>query len=347
MGRPRKIVNNIEVEDDLDDAAEETSDKPELKLVKPTGIDVSKLVASVKGRYGKKEAGLSNELTTGDSIKLSDNDDDYILSPEIEKWWRPLTGIKGIPYGRITQISGRPDSGKSTSAMLAMVAAQKKGSLVIVWDSEKKFSSARYENQMGGDAGSLAITRSKNIIDGAKQVAWYVRAAKEQNPDIKILIVWDSVGSTLNSAEDDDENDDYSKQPGVTAKEVSWAIRKFNKLIERYKNIETGQETVAVLCINQSYANIGSVGFKEKGGSELEYLSSLILQLQRKNDLLKQRDGEKVKYGIVTRAKVKKNHLFDGADCISELNLVVSADGIKLDKEVKHDKAITGWDDED
>jgi hypothetical protein len=50
----------------------------------------------------------------------------------------------------------------------------------------------------------------------------------------------------------------------------------------------------------------------------------------------------------VTRAKVKKNHLFDGEDCIAELDLVVSADGIKLEKEVKSKAekvGITGWDD--
>src|SRR5690606_22621913 len=105
----------------------------------PNGIDLAKLVSSVKGRYGKKQQGLASDATTGLDLILSQDDDDYISSPEVI-FWRPLTGIKGIPYGRIVQISGRSDSGKSSTAMLFMVAAQKSGALVVLWDSEKKFS---------------------------------------------------------------------------------------------------------------------------------------------------------------------------------------------------------------
>src|SRR5690606_30666284 len=131
-------------------------------------------------------------------------------------------------------------SGKSTTAMLFMKAAQQAGALVILWDSEKKFDVARYRDMMGGDPDQLLVTRSKNIVEGAKQVAWFVRAVKEQDPDQKVLIVWDSVGSTLNSKQDDDEEDEFSQQPGVDAKEITFAVKKFNKLMERFRNQETG-----------------------------------------------------------------------------------------------------------
>lgn len=327
MGRPRKNATAEIIEDNI----VLSEDRP---VLDPTGVNIADLVKSVKGRYAKKK-GLANDLVTGNNVALSDNDSDYVLSDEIKAFWKPLTGIKGAPFGRILQISGKPDSGKSTLAMLFMKAAQVAGYLVILWDSEKKFSSRRYDNYIGGDSSSIPVTRNKSIIEGAKQFAAYIKEAKEQNPNVKILGVWDSVGATLNSSEDDDENDDYSKQPGVSAKEVSWAIKKFNKLIERFRNVDTGEETISILCINQSYSTIGmgvSVQ-KEKGGQELEYLSSLILQLTRKKDLTKVKGGNKIKHGIVTRAKVKKNHLFDGEDCIAELELAVSADGIKLKDE--------------
>ena len=322
----------------------EVSTEEDRPVLAPIGIDIEALVNAVKGKYGKKEKNLIDDLTTGNNIRLSDEDDDYVLSKEIQDWWQPLTGVRGSPYGRIIQIAGKADSGKSSTAMMFMKAAQETGALVILWDSEKKFGMRRYETHIGGDSSSLAISRSKNILEGAKQVAGFVRAAKEQNPDIKILIVWDSVGATMNSAEDDDD-DDYSKQPGVTAKQVTWAIKKFNKLIERYRNAETGKETIACLCVNQVYQLIGTPGTKEKGGEELYYLSSIILQLTRKKDLHRVRQGQKVKYGILTRAKVKKNHLFDGEECIAELDLVVSSDGIHLATEVKAKSDITGWDD--
>jgi recombination protein RecA len=326
----------------------DTEDKVENKFPLPD-LDISKLVNTTRGRYDKKQDGLARELTTGDKIILSDDDDDYIISKDLQ-FWKPLTGIKGVPYGRIIQVAGKPDSGKTTTAMAFMKAAQEVGTLVILWDSERKFSAKRYKNSIGGDPSTVAIVPTNSITEGAKLVSWYIKDAKEQNPYIKILVVWDSVGASLNTKEDidDDVSDDYDKQPGVTAKQVSWAIKKFNALIARYRNEETGKHTIAVCCVNQVYTNIGSVGYTEKGGTELYYLSSIILNLTRKKDLSRVRKGEKLKYGIVTRAKVKKNHLFDGEDCVAELDLVVSADGIKLEKEVKSkaDKVgITGWND--
>lgn len=304
-------------------------------------FDVSALVASARGRFenkkkkkdGSNPALIGARMKTGDEIVLSSNPEDYIFSDEIDKFWKPLTGLLGVAFGRIFQIAGKPDSGKSTAAMLVMKAAQKQDVLVILWDAEGKFDSVRFKDMIGGDPTQIPVAPSRNILEGVQQVVAYVKAAKEMDPDLKILIVWDSVGASINSAEDE-ENDDYSKQPGVTAKEVSWGIRRFNQLIEKFRD-GNGNYTIAVLCINQVYANIGSVGFKQKGGAELEYLSSLILEMSRKGTLTRIKNKQKVKYGITTVARVKKNHLFGGEDCVAELDLVVSASGIDLASEAK------------
>jgi RecA/RadA recombinase len=306
----------------------------ELTATSKPRFDINALVEKAKGRFDKKKAPLTARMKTGDMIVLSTNPEDYISSPEIDKFWKPLTGLMGIAYGRIFQIAGRPDSGKSTAAMLAMKAAQNQGALVVLWDAVGKFDSVRYRERIGGDPSQIAVAPSRNILEGVQQVVAYVKAAKEMDPETKILIVWDSVGASINSAEDE-ENDDYSKQPGVTAKEVSWAIRRFNQLIEKFRD-EDGNYTIAILCINQVYANIGSVGFKQKGGAELEYLSSLILEMSRKATLIRTKNKQKVKYGITTVARVKKNHLFGGEDCIAELDLCVSASGIDLSNEIKN-----------
>jgi len=341
-GKKANTAMVADVEEGLGDMKEaENISVPKVKL------NLEALVDSVKGRYGKNK-GLAMDFVMGDGIKLPTDDSAYVLSKGV-KFWEPLIGVKGIPYGRCVQVAGKADSGKSTTAMLFMKAAQDDGALVILWDSEKKFDVARFE-MIGGDPSQMVVTRSKSITEGVKQVCWYIKAAKEQNPDIKIFIVWDSVGATLNSAQDDDDEDSYSKQPGVSAKEVSFAIMKLNKNIERFRNVKTGDETIALFCVNQVYANINSVGFKEKGGGQLEYLSSVIIQLTRKKDLMKTRNGYKVKYGIVTRARVKKNHLFSGQDSIAELDLVVSATGIDLEgnvKKIAETAGITGWDDKD
>lgn len=307
------------------------SKEPKQKLK----IDINELVSKAKGRFDKKKSGLATRMKTANEIVLSTNPEDYITSPDIDKFWRPLTGLIGIAYGRIFQVAGRPDSGKSSLAMLTMKAAQDQGALVVLWDAEGKFDSARYKDRIGGDPSQIAVAPARNILEGIQQVVNYVKAAKELDPDQKILIVWDSVGASLNSSEGEDD-DDYSKQPGVTAKEVSYAIRRLNMLIERLKDSE-GNYSIAVLCINQVYAKIGFMqsGYQQKGGAELEYLSSLILEMSRKETLTRVKNKQKVKYGITTVAKVKKNHLFGGEDCVAEMDLVVSSSGIDLAAEAK------------
>jgi RecA/RadA recombinase len=307
-------------------------------------IDIDKLVKKTRDLYGKKEQGLSKQLSTGSSLIRPSKDSDFVVWTSSNHWGM-LTQLRGIPFGRIIQISGKPDSGKSTHAMGFMKAAQDQGTIVILWDAEKKFNAQRFDSKIGGCADKLLIVDTNNIINGAKAVAFFVNSIKEIDPYQKILIVWDSVGACVNSSEDQEDEEDYSKQPGVTAKEIAYSIRKFNKLANKYINKETGEETIATLVINQTYANIGSVGQTEKGGGELYYLSSVIIQLTRKQDLIKTKQGVKYKYGIVSRAKVKKNHLFDGDDSVSEMNIVVSADGIHLADEIKKNAEIS-WDDD-
>lgn len=310
------------------------------------GLNIDKIVKRAQEAYSKKEQGLSRQLSTGNSIVRPSSDEDFVVWSKGDHW-KTLTHLKGIPFGRIIQISGKPDSGKSTHAMAFMKFAQDQDIVVVLWDAERKFSAERFDSQIGGKSNNLLIVDTNNITNGAKAVAHFIHAIKEESPKAKILVVWDSVGASINSTEDTEESEDYSKQPGVTAKEVSYAIKKFNRLSNQYSDKETGQDTIATLVINQTYANIGSVGQTEKGGSELYYLSSVVVQLARKQDLTRVKDGNKFKYGIVTRAKVKKNHLFDGGECIAEMDLVISADGVHLAQDVKNFKDIQGWEGEE
>jgi recombination protein RecA len=310
--------------------------KPTTKKPIAMNIDIDRLVKKAQESYSKTEKGLATQLSTGKTIVQSDKDEDYIVWTN-GNHWQQLTGLKGLPFGRMVEISGKPDSGKSTHAQGFMKDAQDQGVLVILWDSERKFSRKRFDEKIGGKSDSLLVVNTNKIIDGARAVAHFVNAAKEMNPNIKVLIVWDSVGASLNSTEDDEEDgEDYSKQPGVSAKENSFAVRKFNKLINKHMDKITGQHTISILVVNQTYSNIGSPGQTEKGGAEIYYLSSIIIQLTRKKDLTHVKQGQQYKYGILSRAKVKKNHLSSESESIAELDLVVSAEGIHLAKDVKN-----------
>lgn len=315
------------------------------KEAKKSKIDLNKIISKAQAVYGKKENGLAQQLSTGSTMTMPKGDSDFVVW-KAGTHWKALTGLPGLPFGRIVQIAGKPDSGKSTHAAVFMKEAQEQDVTVILWDSEKKFSKTRFE-KMGGNPDELLLVKTNTIIDGVKGVAQLVHAIKEQSPTQKILIVWDSVGASVNKTEDNEENEDYSRQPGISAKEISFAIRKLNKLTTQYMDKETGEDSIATLTINQVYQNLGSVGYTEKGGQELYYLSSLILQLSRKADLTRTKNGEKYKYGIVSRCKVRKNHMGEDMETISEMDIVVGAEGIQLAKDVKKVSDIKGWGDSD
>lgn len=311
-------------------------------------IDIDKIVDKARSFYSKNEKGLSRQLASGTSIVRPSKDSDFVLWRGSDYWFQ-LTNLRGIPFGKIIQISGKPDSGKSSTAACFMASAQNSGYYVILWDAEQKFQATRYDTQMGGRSNELLVVDTNSIEDGTIGVAHLVNAIKDQDKNAKILIVYDSVGASLTKSEKASEEDEsMSKQPAVQAKEINWSIKKFNRLINQYQNRETGEHSIAVLVINQVYAQLLTPGYKEKGGDGLFYLSSVIVQLTRKKDLTKVKAGKKIKYGIVSRAKVRKNHLFDGQECLSEMDIVVSASGIEAADEVKKKETdVEGWNNAD
>lgn len=302
-------------------------------------IDINKVVADTRATYGKKEKSLKDQIGTGANITKPTEDHQFVLWKESH--WEDLTGIKGLPFGYIVQIAGRPDSGKSSHAMAFMKQAQDQGVTVIFWDSEKKFSTKRYDDYFGGSSENMLWIGARAILEGGDAIARVISAIKAQSPNEKVLVVWDSVGGSLAKNESEQSLLD-GKQMAAAAKENGQVVRSFVNLMEKYKNKETNEDTIAFLLINQVYSNIGAPGQKESGGQKVEFHSSVILQLTRKSDLLIQREGKKYKTGIVTRAKVKKNHLFDGKDNIAELEVAVTASDVMVYEKKKKSSAAKG-----
>ena len=296
-----------------------------VKESKRVMVDFDKVINKARANFKNSEKGLGLQIVKGSEIKLSDRDEDYICWPNSA--WQVLTGIRGLPFGRIVQIAGRPDSGKSTHAMEFMARAQKSGYIVVLWDAEKKFGSSRFEKYFGGKNDELFVITSQMILEGIDEVDAVVHALMSEYPDKKILIVWDSVGGTLSKSEGALDKR-QSKQMAEAAKDNGQAVRGLAALMEQYKDKETGDEKIAVLLINQVYANIGSHGQKESGGQKVEYHSSIIIQLTRKANLTKMKQNIKRKVGITTKAVMKKNHLFDSEDSIAEIDLDITARGV-------------------
>lgn len=288
-------------------------------------IDLDGILEQARKSFKNKETGLGLQMIKGSGIYLPSEPNDYVYWPDSA--FHLMTGVPGCPMGRIVQIAGRPDSGKSSHAMQFMKMAQDQGHIVILWDPEEKFSKNRYDKHFKGNSEELLVVTSKVILEGGDMIRSLVRAIMAKYKDKRVFVVWDSVGGTISKSENEKDFRE-SMQLAEAAKDNAKLCRGFVSLMEEFKEMGTGKHRIAMLFINQTYANIGAPGQKESGGQRIEFHSSLILQLTRKADLFKVKDKIKRKIGISTRARVKKNHLMDSEDTLAEMILDITAGGI-------------------
>lgn len=285
-------------------------------------IDVSKIVSDMQKLYAKDKK-VQSVICTGDSVKSSYTNADLVPLPATHPLAQ-LCGIPGIPYNKIVQLAGKPDSGKSTMAGELMASAQKAGVQVILFDSEDKFDSNRFKVHFGGTPGEILMIKTNEILKGGELVRRYITAIKEQEINAKILFVWDSVGGSQSRSHAERELDsEKHAQPGQDAKENGSLMKMLVALINKYP------DSIVVYLANQTYAKIGFMqkGDQATGGAKIEYHSSLIVMLKRIKVLTKTVKGVLTKYGIITRATVTKNHLSQSATSVHQLDFQITADG--------------------
>lgn len=296
--------------------------------MKTSKFDISAIVDTVHKLYNKDDK-AKNMITTGDTIRQTYTAKDGIPVPEGHPLLE-LVGLPCVPYNKLTQISGPPDSGKSTSSGQLMASAQKSGHLVILLDSEDKFDAQRFDTKFGGNSADVLLVKTNEILQGGEKVRKLTIAAKDKYPDAKIFIVWDSVGgSQARGAAERELDSEKHGQPGQDAKENGAVMKMLVGLINKYN------DSISILLINQVYAKIGfmQTGDAESGGKKIEFHSSLIIRLKRIKTLTKQVKGRKVKYGILTRATVAKNHLSQSETSLHQLDFEITANGATVSNE--------------
>lgn len=284
-------------------------------------ISPADIVKKVQALYNPKDKSR-DIIGTGATLKRPTEAADFVVMPP-DHPWRTLTGLMGIPYDMVTQIAGAPDSGKSTLAAQAMAEAQKQGVYVILWDTEKKFDKVRFEKHFGGSADDLLVVSTTTIRKGAGAVLKYARTIIESDKTARIFVVHDSVGGSVSRARADRELDDEKhSQPGSEAVENSDYMRHVIATFDKFP----GQ--IALLLVNQMTMKIGPMpGKSRSGGEKISFHSSMIIEMTRVQDLTKVTKGVKVKTGIISRAKVAKNHLSQSETSVHEMRVMVDAKG--------------------
>lgn len=241
---------------------------------------------------------------------------------------KPLANVmacEGIPYGRIIQVVGKKDSGKTTFATLALKENQEIGGLSILLDTEQKFSLKRAA-AMGVDTKKLLVIQADTIEDAFEKFLSVVMKAKDFAPDRKVLCVWDSLGNTPSKAEMDADVKDFAMN---AARAIKGNLRKLTTQISKSK--------IAFVIINQLYANMATFGKKTTpyGGSGPAYSSSIILEFVNMGRVrpkgVKADDGHFA--GTKIQIECTKNHV---GQPFRKVELAIDWKGFVIDRGVEY-----------
>lgn len=274
------------------------------------------------------------ELSLVDKIRkrLNENSDKEVTKPFGEeddllqvKSWIPLkpffklgTGGEGFPCGHVTQIIGKPDSGKSTLAMEGMVACQKLGGIAYLIDSEHKFSMGRFK-LMGGNPRDIVVMQTENLEEAWTAIDSVLRETqtlRDEGVTVPMMMVWDSVAASVPESIMESDSGDF--HVAVEAKMNNKNIRRLRQLIKKTE--------MACVFINHFYMTQPKNKYEQslliiKGGEEMAFLSTLILLTKQGAKITRTVLGEEQQIGRTTRFTVHKGH-FHGRTIVKDVSVV-------------------------
>jgi recombination protein RecA len=202
-----------------------------------------------------------------------------------------ITGIGGVPRGRITEIYGPEAGGKTTLCLQIIAEAQTQGGLVAYVDAEHALD-IEYARALGVDVDKMLISQPDTGEDALQIVEMLIKSN-----GIAVVVV-DSVAALVPRAELEGEMGD--NQMGLQARLMSKAMRKLNAV--------TMSSKTSLIFINQVRDKIGVMfGNPETttGGRALKFYASLRIDIRRKEQIKK---GDKV-IGQLDMIKIVKNKL--------------------------------------
>ena len=236
-------------------------------------------ITQMEKTYGK---GTVMKLGEGSSLNVEAVPTD-VLSLDI------ALGVGGLPKGRIVEIYGPESSGKTTFALTAVSAVQRRGGIAAFIDAEHALDPV-YAGNIGVNLDELYISQPDSGEQALEICDTMVRSGAVD------LVVVDSVAALTPKAEIDGDMGD--SHVGLQARMMSQALRKLTAGISRSSCI--------VIFINQPREKIGVMfGNPETttGGRALKFYASVRLDV-RKVETLRQ-GGDVI--GNHTRVKVVKN----------------------------------------
>ncbi len=193
-----------------------------------------------------------------------------------------LTGIGGVPKGRITEFVGLPSSGKTTAALQAAAKCQQNGGIVAYFDFERTLDPV-YCASLGLDvyAESFLYSKPEYFEKGANAFRKLVRTGEVA------MGVFDSVATMVTQHEL--EADTGAVQVADRAKMMHQFLRQLNPLLNTYGTaaifINHIMELVDATPMGRQMAAKGIKRKTSPGGRALPFYASLRVEFNQIGNL--------------------------------------------------------------
>ena len=208
----------------------------------------------------------------------------------------------GIPVGRITEISGLEQTGKSLICAHILAETQKRGGVGVMIDTESSVSREFFE-AVGVDVKRLVWVQAETVEDIFAAIESIIKTVRESDKDKIVTITVDSIAgvSTKKELAGDWDKDGYATDKAII---ISKAMRKITNTIARQK--------IALVFTNQLRQKMGVMfgdPWVTSGGKSLQFHSSVRIRLTKLSTIKKrERKVERI-IGVKVRALCMKNRL--------------------------------------
>ena len=205
----------------------------------------------------------------------------------------------GAPVGRIIEITGLEQSGKSLLSAHLLAETQRQGGVAVLIDTETAVS-PEFLEAIGVDTSRLLYVSADSVEQIFEITELIIGKIRETDRDRLVTIVVDSVAaaSTKVELEADYDQAGYATQKAII---IGKALRKITNMLGRQK---------ILLCFtNQLRVNMNAMAFGDpyttSGGKALQFHASVRLRLKSKGQI---KVGDRI-VGMKVQCQVVKNRM--------------------------------------
>lgn len=252
--------------------------------------------------------------------------DKYI---ELDSCLQEVFKLKGLILGHITQLYGPSDSGKTSIMFHAIAKAQEQGILPVVIISEGKIDWNRARAMGVKYSGDLPEDqREEDFIIVEENLKYLedifnfidnkiINSVMNGKLPFNVQIFWDSMGNSI--SEKSVKVDEKTGEREVKNTHMQAAAIKSERLTLLMDRVNDTRKvnypnSVGALIINHVYTGQPAypgapAPMVVKGGNKVKFTASLMLKTQSIKKLEAVVNGSKLKFGIVSKLSVTKNHI--------------------------------------